>query len=504
MEGSVMGQEWDANGNPIPASSASSGTEWDANGKPLNGKPMGLLEHFQKAVDLAASPQPLDPNQPAWAQHVASGMVRDTLEPIAHPWQTIKAGLTGQMSAPVAGYHFAKNLMDEYRDQGLAATVEREAGGLGAQVGLGALGGEAINALRLGKTAAPIYTPDHAAAFEGAIAPATAMGKTFIPQNVTPEALPAIRSTAARMVEGTPIEQGTVKAATSSSTPPLQRLGAYQKVVKTALNDLEQQHAPALAQNASMPVDTSAIVQELQSKISPTMDTADVSAIKNLIMRVKQAKTLGDLNTFRQELNQETAPEYDKVQIKQGSNVSSNAANALADSVRDAYYDNLQKATGFDFRSLKMQESNLLTTLRSLQNQEAPLAKAEASFNAPSTAREKIGNIANVVKDPKTAITQTILRESPATRLSELLRKSLTELPPAPSSTGVPGPPVPGSTPPQIPAQTGGAYPMPGQVPYAPNMTPGEQVAALTQYLRRRQQTGLPVAAQPIQLPPPK
>jgi hypothetical protein len=286
------------------------------------------------------------------------------------------------------------------------------------------------------------YTTSHAQAFEGAVAPATAMGKNFIPQNVTPEALTPIRTTAARMAQGTPVEQGIVQAATSSKTPPLERLGAYQNIVQNALDDLESQHKPALAQAARVPVDTSSIVKQLQSQISPTMDVADVSAIRRLIMRVKQAQNIGDLNRFRQELNTETSPEYRQSQVQAGrSGISAQATSDLAGLVRNAYYDALQKATGTDFAPLKRQEANLITTQEALQNQQAPLAKAEATYNAPSTLRQTAGDIANVIKDPKTTITQTILRESPATKVATLLQKSLTDLP----EYAPPPPPAPPS-----------------------------------------------------------
>lgn len=279
------------------------------------------------------------------------------------------------------------------------------------------------------------YAQPHAAAFEGALAPATGMGKNFTPQSITPQALSPIRQTASRMAQGSPLEQVTVQAATNPSTPPLTRLRAYQGVVQSALNDLEAQHAQGLASAADVPVSVDPLVQELRSHISPTTDPADVSAIQNLIQRTRQVRTIGDLNTFRQELNNETSAEFKQSQIQAGrSGTSVQAASDLAGAVRGAYYDNLGQATGVNYAPLKLQESNLLTTKEALQNQQSMLAKQEATFNAPSTLREKAGNVANVIQNPKATVTQTILRESPATRISTLLQKSLADLPPAPSS----------------------------------------------------------------------
>jgi hypothetical protein len=284
----------------------------------------------------------------------------------------------------------------------------------------------------LGKT--PVqgqnYTNGHAASFEGAIAPATAMGKNFIPQNITSEALSPIRTTASRMAQGTPVERGIVKAATSTSTPPLEQLGAYQSIVKTALGDLEAQHAPALAQSSDIPVDTSGIVKELRSKISPTMAPADRAAIQELMERTQNAKTIGDLNTFRQELNTSTSSIYRKNSVQAGSApLGAQIEDDLAGWVRNAYYDELGNATGTDFSPLKRQEANLINVQESLENQQTPLAKAQATFNAPTTVRQKAGNFANIFKDPKAGVTQTILREAPAAKTAFLLRRSLTNLP---------------------------------------------------------------------------
>lgn len=399
------------------------------------------------------------------------------------------------------------------------------------------------------------YTQDHAAAFEGAISPATGMGKNFEPQRITPQALTPIRDTASRMVQGSPLEQILVRAATDPSTPPLTRIKAYQGVVQSALNDLEAQHAQGLASAQDVAVNTKPLVQQLQAEITKTTDPADVSAIRNLIMRTKQVQNIGDLDTFRKQLNNETSAEFKQSQIQAGrSGTSVQAASDLADSVRSAYYDNLGQATAVDYSPLKLQESNLLSTKEALQNQQSGLAKSEATFNAPSTLREKLGSVANIVKDPKTTITQTILRESPATRISTLLQKSLADLAPAPSSSpmlsagaregqpppgpqGVPtrppnwyptstadrlgrllkAPPIelPGAVEQPVPAyavdsaasRTGRLLPerssAPTITPYDPGMTPGERSAALMQYLRQKRQLALPSKVPPIQLSPP-
>jgi hypothetical protein len=389
---------------------------------------------------LAAHPQTPAMQSSLLAPSTYGKAISDTVSGLAKP--------LAHIPSQIASYGGFKNPADQGGPiQSIVNNPDKGAGVADAltQVGTGLLLGKATEAVAPAVDAisnkissmrgnsvisGQNYTPNHARAFEGAIAPATSMGKNFIPQTVTPEALSPIRGTAARMAQGTPVEQGIVKTATSSSTPPLDRIGAYQKIVQNAIGDLEAQHAPALAQSANVPVDTTPIVQRLRARISPTTAPADASAIQELIGRVKQAKTIGDLNTFRQELNDETAPQYRMSQVQAGrTGVSAEAANDLTGWVRNAYYDNLEQATGQDYGPLKRQEANLMTVQEALQNQQAPLSQAEAKFSAPTTIREKMGNGANLFRDPKTTLTQTFLRETPATKVSTLLQKSLDDLP---------------------------------------------------------------------------
>jgi hypothetical protein len=383
------------------------------------------------------------------------------------------------------------------------------------------------------------------------------MGKNFVPQDISTQALTPIRATAARMLNGNPLEQATARAAVDPSTPPLARLNAYQQVVKGAVNDLEQLHSSALNSAADVPVDTKPIIQSLASHLSATTDPADVAAIRNMMQRTQQAQTLGDLYKFKQELFNETSPEWRQSQVAAGrTGVSVQAASDLAGDVRDTYYKELGDATGVDYTPLKQREANLMTTLEALQNQQSTLAKQEATFNAPTTLREKAGNLANIIQSPRQTVTQTILRESPATRVSTLLQKSLADLPNAPSAapqlgrgaiTGqpppgpqwspTPSPPVtpttraqrlglllkappielPGAVEQQVPAyspdttaarlgrllpEQSGAPTIPPNNQALPAMTPGERMAAFRQYLRLRQQGQLPANAMPYQLPP--
>ena len=533
----------------------------NSGGRTLTGEPApgDTRNDFQRFADNINTP---DPRREEWqsptlntTQDFGRHIVAPVLQTIAHPVNAATGMLQAVANSGGTPEGFGQqlvqpiiaNTVQDYQEHGPVRAATNLAGtGIGTWAG-GELGGAATKGIvKAAPVAADVmgqiatddmggaiggrqsvtvpgqnYSASHAASFEGALAPATGMGRNFMPQEITPKALTPIRQTAARMAQGSPLEQVTVQAATDPSTPPLQRIKAYQGVVQGALNDLEAQHLQGLSSAANVPVDTSSLIRGLRSHISATTDAADVAAINNLIRRTQQVKTIDDLGTFRQELNNETSAEFKQSQIQAGrSGTSVQAASDLAGDVRSAYYDNLGKATGVDYSPLKLQESNLLTTKEALQNQQSSLAKLEAVFKAPSTFREAAGNVANIIQNPKTTITQTILRESPATRVSTLLKNSLSDLPSAPSSypqlgPGAPSNQLPGAVqpPPQpnfypdtaaarqgrlLPAKSGAPIII---GPDAARMSAGEQRAAMMQQLRRVPQAMLPAQAQPIRLP---
>lgn len=278
------------------------------------------------------------------------------------------------------------------------------------------------------------YTPSHAAAFEGMTAKANGMGPNFMPQNLTSDALSPIRQSASDMLaNGSPTEQAVARTATAKGVAPLDRLGAVHTVIQKSLTDLEAQHAPVLSQVSSTPVSMSPIQSSLRSQIVPGMSAADVAGIQDLIDRSGQITNLGELNRFRQLMNEEASPSYRQTPTRAGqASAPQQVATDTADAVRAHYFDQMQQATGTDFGPLKNQESKLLTTKEAIERMQSPEAKAEATFNAGArSTKERLGDLANIIKDPRTTVTQTLLRESPATRVANLIRKSLTDLPDA-------------------------------------------------------------------------
>lgn len=387
------------------------------------------------------------------------------------------------------------------------------AGALGTGVGnaaLAYLGGKAAGALA-GDSIVPgqNYTPSHASAFEGLTAKANGMGPNFIPQNLTSDALSPIRQSASDMIaNGNPTEQAVAQAATARGTSPLDRLGAVHTVIQKSLSDLEAQHAPVLQQVAQTPVDMTPIQKGLQAQIKPGMSSADIAGINDLIHRSGQITNLGDLNSFRQIMNEEASPSYRQTPTRAGqASAPQQVATDAANAVRNHYFDQMQQATGTDFQPLKAQESKLLTTKEAIERMQSPEAKAEATFNAPSTVKESLGNLANIIKEPRATVTQTILRESPATRAAMLIRKSLTNLP-EPTPPNPQGTVIPPSNAPQLPANATPQILTPQ--PPAPSPAPQPSLPGQPQSLLANPQGQLSAAnlrnllatsSQPLELP---
>jgi hypothetical protein len=285
------------------------------------------------------------------------------------------------------------------------------------------------------------YNPNNAAAFEGLLAKANGMGPNFRPQNPTSDALSPLRQSAADMLaNGTPQEQSIVRTAMGATGKPLDRLTALPAIIQRSLSDVEANHAPVLAQVSNTPVDMTSIQQGLKAQIKPGMSAADIAGINDLIDRSGQITNLGELNGFRGIMNEEASPSYRQSPTQAGrASAPQQVATDTANAVRAHYFDQMQNATvspqnpnGIDFQPLKSQESQLLTTKEAIERILSPESKAEATFNAGGkSTKEVLGDLANVIKEPRTTVTQTLLRESPATRSANLIRLALKDLPEA-------------------------------------------------------------------------
>ena len=368
----------------------------------------------------------------------------DAIKSIPHMFDTGPDPFAGM--TPEQRLQARADMVANQGEQQVRAFVADPGGSYAAHVGeqipsavAGAVGSKLVSTVagKIAPSAVPgqNYTQAHAAAFEGLTAKANGMGPNFIPQNLTTDALSPIRQSAADMLaNGTPEEQSIARNVTAPGVKPLDRLAAVHSVIQKSLSDLEAQHTPALAQVAQTPVDMTPIQRGLQAQIKPGMSAADIAGINDLIQRSGQITNLGDLNNFRQIMNEEASPSYRQTPTRAGqASAPQQITTDTANAVRGHYYDQLQQATGTDFQPLKAKQSQLLTTREAIERLQSPLSKEQADFNAPMTPRAVAGEIGdaavNVVKNPKKLIQQQILRESHASSAAYLIRKALTDLP---------------------------------------------------------------------------
>ena len=133
----------DDNGNPVATPPAQKQYLDPNTGEPIAAPkaPMGFAEHLQKAVDLAATPQPGD----KWSDNIGRGMVA-LAQPLVHPLQTIQ-----RMSDNVTRPNMTEPIeqfVGQAKQMGTAPALERAVGTIGAGASLGASLTGGIQALR--------------------------------------------------------------------------------------------------------------------------------------------------------------------------------------------------------------------------------------------------------------------------------------------------------------------------------------------------------------------
>lgn len=268
-----------------------------------------------------------------------------------------------------------------------------------------------------------------------------------------------------------------------------------------------------------------------------------------LVQRVQQAAdvyrrpmTLGEAEDFLQSANKDLNTYYVKNKVGQqvamnDPEVSSTVAEAGA--LRDALYSKLDDISGPGAAQLKQAYGSLTNVEKELYGRQLVAAR-----QAPESLSEQLSTVRGAGKIAKGVLTaspgdviegaQNIAvsralkaRNSSDAMISRAFEKAQPAQPfPLPDSPRLAGllqrgaiptaapdgtytpsapPPIDATTRAQrlgllLPSKTGG----PIELEYVPEMSAGEKSAALNQWLRRRQQLGLPAKASAIPLPPPK
>lgn len=216
------------------------------------------------------------------------------------------------------------------------------------------------------------YTPAHHQALSAALARGTGMGKDFFAPDVAADiASPARQAAADNPALAKAIQNGTPKDA----------LGATQAVLKEAQNKVDTQHQAALKPVQNVPANMKPVQAAVPSPES-FHDPSEVTQLNNLRNRAGKVQTLGDMNKFRQYLNEQTAPSFRQNAVAAGrSSVLDKALDDTLSATRDQYYQQLEDATGLDFQPAKRMESSLLKAQEALGNAAPNLVNKDAIAN---------------------------------------------------------------------------------------------------------------------------
>lgn len=348
---------------------------------------------------------------------------------------------------PSTGNTYSDDLRTAMSTPGAMGTL------LGMSAQLAPMVTDAALPARPAPTAAP--TPQQLAAHTGLLGRMNGLGDNFIPQDSA-----ATTSSVARQAAA---DNPTIaKVATMRGSSP-DNIAAYQAILQKANSALEVPHANTIAIHAPDAADVRGIQAAVGQSFPKTLagvSPEDAAAIQQLQSRLGTINTLGGLNDLRQWLNDEAAAGYkqDGVAAARGTATKAGIRTA-ADAARNAYYDQLQQASGTDFRPLKAQQSALLDQQEGAAKLGQTLSAQQAIANEPKSPGARIGEVltggralkAGPIAGAAQLAAEKLLRQTPLTQPNYLIRKFLSDLPePTPQSPQVAAP-VPSNAP-QLPA----------------------------------------------------
>lgn len=308
------------------------------------------------------------------------------------------------------------------------------------------------------------YTPTQLKAHTGILGRMNGLGDNFIPQDNSASTLSTIRQAAA---DNPAIAATALKA---GSTP--ENIAAFQAILQKANTALETPHASTIAQNANVPADVSGVQAAVGKSFPRTLtgvSPEDAAAIQQLQQRLGTVNTLGGLNDLRGWLNDEAAAGYKQDGVAASRGTATKAGiRAAADAARNAYFDQLQKASGIDFKPVKQQQSALLDQQEGAAKLGQSLSSQQAVADEPKNAQQVISEAltggralkAGPIAGASQLIAEKVLGRTPLTQPNYLIRKALSSLPDAsiPASiagtvppsqgaapVGLPSPPAPGT-----------------------------------------------------------
>ena len=261
----------------------------------------------------------------------------------------------------------------------------------------------------------------------------TGLGDNFIPQDAAASTGSAIRQAAA---DNPAIAATAVK---SGSTP--ENIAALQAILQKANSALEAPHAATLAQYSHLPADVTPVQAAVQSALPQSLAGVapeDAAALQEISSRLGTVNTLGGLNDLRQWLNNEAAAGYkqDGIAANRGTATKLGFRQA-ADAARNAYYDQIQNASGIDFQPLKAQQSALMDQQEGAAKLGQTLSSQQAVADEPKSPQQVLADAltggralkAGPLAGTTQLIAEKLLGRTPLTQPNYLIGKFLSRLP---------------------------------------------------------------------------
>ena len=375
---------------------------------------------------------------------------------------------------PVAG-PMARSIENDAHKKGALSALTGAATDIGIGEATGALGRRIA-----GPSMVPgqNYTPQQLAAHTGILGRMNGLGDNFIPQDSAASTGSVIRQAAAD-------NPSLAQAATVKGSTP-NNIAALQAILQKANTNLEVPHAATIAQHANVPADVSGVQAAVGQSFPSTLSGVspeDASAIQQLQGRLGTINTLGGLNDLRQWLNDEAAAGYkqDGIAAARGT-ATKQGIRTAADAARNAYYDQLQQASGIDFRPLKAQQSALLDQQEGAAKLGQTLSAQQAVADEPKSPGARVGEVltggralkAGPIAGTAQLAAEKLLGQTPLTQPNYLIRKFLSNLPEpnpqtaAPVSAGPTQPPIAGNLPANATPPTVQGTPLPQPPPASP------------------------------------
>lgn len=398
-----------------------------------------------------------------FGQRTASGLAQAALHPLDTAAAVLKPSTAGSPQEMQQSLQGDVDTVKDYvkHPENLAGDVA--AGAITGHLlgGLSDAGGKAFG------TKPPVagqnYTPEHHQALSAVLARGTGMGKDFIAPDVATDIASPLRQAAAD-------DPALVDAINKGE--PKDALGATQKLLDGAKKQIDYLHAKALNPVAGTPVDMTPVQQAIP-KARAFHPAADAAQLEDLRTRAGKVKTLGDLNDFRQYLNGENAQSFRQSAIAAGrGSVADEAYQNANTAARNHYYDQLEQATGLDFKGMKRTESSIMKAQEAMQNVTPSLVNKDALAHEAKGPLATAGDMIDTATRaghglPFVGYLAEKLRGTPLQQVQTGMQRALTDLP-APSAYRGPLTSRYGQPPKSLPAN------VPGNAPYgAPSQAGG-------------------------------